>query len=106
MSKFSIEVDLSKCDIEGLENQSKNKAKTGLMKATMQAESLCKMGAPVLTGALQNSISGGFSGDEEGYVKGNYYWVYVNYGTSKQKANAFVDRAKQQLAAELPALLR
>lgn len=66
------------------------------------AENTCRREAPVDTGNLRRSIHKNKPGHCVGEIRSRaHYWVYVQYGTSKMKANPFVTRTANQVGPNL-----
>lgn len=69
-------------------------------KTALDTEKELKKTSPVLTGNLRRSFSGQTKGVNGFIVTGAYYWVYVNFGTSKMDANPFVTEAASGILAD------
>lgn len=73
---------------------------------TLKAEEFCKAppdqgGAPIDTGALSAATTSDLREQLKKYLRNNMeYWIYVVYGTSKQKPNDFPKRAAERVISE------
>lgn len=77
--------------IQGLSPQEVDRA---VLRAAMDAEGGAKIGAPVDTGALRNSIQARATGPGEAIVGvGMLYGPFVEYGTSRMKERPFLGPA-------------
>lgn len=93
---------------EGLSPQEIDRA---VLRAAMDAEGGAKIGAPVDTGALRNSIQARASGPGEAIVGvGMAYGPYVEYGTYRMKAQPYLApalvKAVERLRRSLENLFR
>lgn len=72
-------------------------AQTAVKQTMYDLQKECMKEAPVDTGNLRRSHSVQINAGRnqvQGILSNNAnYWVYVNFGTSKMAANAFLDRA-------------
>ena len=76
-----------------------------IQRATNQLAQRVQAEAPVATGFLRSSVVGRTLGPTEGEVHVQApYAAFVNYGTRKQAANPFADRAAAQVADEMPGM--
>lgn len=78
--------------------------------ATLRIEAEAKIGAPVDTGFLRNSIASSFPDDQTGVVSvGAEYGIYVEMGTVHAPAQPFLlpaaERVMQGFEAELKKVL-
>lgn len=73
-----------------------------VVRAALDAEGGAKIGAPVDTGALRNSIQARASGPGEAIVGvGMLYGPYVEYGTYKMRARPFLGPALEKAVVRL-----
>ena len=67
------------------------------------AENTCRREAPIDTGNLRRSIHKNKPQTCVGELRSRAnYWVYLQWGTSKMKANPFVTRTAKSVAPKIP----
>lgn len=91
-------------NVEEVLRATKSAVERGLEAVGLQAEGYAKMECPVDTGNLRNSITHTSDG-EAAYVGTNVeYAPYVEYGTSKTKAQPFLRPAAENHTTEYKAI--
>lgn len=93
MSNDDVVVDLTNYKLDVREKKVRENLDKGCKVGALYLEKPLKEECPVLSGALQESISTRQDGEAEWSCKaGEEYAPYVIHGTSKQKANNFPAR--------------
>lgn len=76
-------------------------------KAAFQVEAGAKLRAPVDTGFLRSSIQTAFEGDLTAVVfVGAEYGVYVEFGTTRQRAQPYLQPALEEVSRSIGAELK
>ena len=95
-----MEMKIAQDNTELIKQAAEVAARIGLEAVGLQAENYAKRKCPVDTGRLRNSITHTVKGMEV-YIGTNVdYAPYVEYGTSKTKAQPFLKPAAQNHAGE------
>jgi len=64
-----------------------------------------KIEVPVDTGRLHDSLKTGSDGLNKTITSDTSYWMYVNYGTSRQSPNPYIQRATDDVKKEINSII-
>lgn len=105
MSKY-CEIEFKNDRRKDIINQKNNAVERAMEAIGMQAEGYAKIACPVDTGNLRNSIGHQYADGDE-YIGTNVeYAPYVEFGTSRQKAQPFLKPAASEHAEEYKAIFQ
>jgi HK97 gp10 family phage protein len=75
--------------------------KEACQKISQECLKIMKTEVPVDTGQLRDSLTINQDGEDDEITSSTSYWMYVNYGTSKQAPNPYIERSLSNLENQI-----